>query len=167
MEAPTSSPKPGQELLHSKPPNIGEVAAAGVATAAEQDGKKRKLNHDGFCSSKYFKICSIVKELRPFFVEVSRTPNFRDGKVAHEIQIRMKTLVELTKQLRSETSAITKCSEIPAKEPLSAVVKEENIEKQQKEENKAPQPQPGENPAVSVNAMENGIRGSLEESVMK
>ncbi|KAH0462176.1 hypothetical protein IEQ34_009751 [Dendrobium chrysotoxum] len=183
MEVPASAPQQGHEVPDSKPPKAGEdsTAAATATTtvaSANQDGRKRKLDQDGFRRSKYFKICSIVKELRPFFVEVdikpdfhfcvckvSRTPNFRDGKVSHEIQIRMKSLVELTKQLRSETS-IAKCCETPVKEHLSAVVKEENIEKHPEGHKQAPPPVPGEDPAASVNAMENGIRGSLEESLL-
>ncbi|KAL0918267.1 hypothetical protein M5K25_010266 [Dendrobium thyrsiflorum] len=147
MEVPASAPQQGlQEVPDSKPPKAGEdsTAAATATTtvaSANQDGRKRKLDHDGFRRSNYFKICSIVKELRPFFVEVSGTPNFRDGKVSHEIQIRMKSLVELTKQLRNETS-IAKCCETPVKEPLSAVVKEENIEKHPEGHKQAPPPLP-------------------------
>ncbi|KAI0510003.1 hypothetical protein KFK09_010603 [Dendrobium nobile] len=168
MEVPASAPQLGHEVPDSKPPKAGEDSTAAAATAAttvasaNQDGRKRKLDHDGFRMSKYFKICSIVKEMRPFFVEVSRTPNFRDGKVSHEIQIRMKSLIELTKQLRTETS-IAKCCETPAKEPLSVVVKEENIEKHPEGHKQAlPPPLPGEDPAASVNAIENGIREKNE-----
>ncbi|PKU63045.1 hypothetical protein MA16_Dca012355 [Dendrobium catenatum] len=216
MEVPASAPQLGHEVPDSKPPKAGEDSTAATATAtatatsANQDGRKRKLDHDGFRMSKYFKICSIVKELRPFFVEVdikpdflfcvckvSRTPNFRDGKYAfgpsvatidasipanfyglytlsqvnfeslvQHSNIGMKSLIELTKQLRTETS-IAECCETPVKEPLSAVVKEENIEKHPEGHKQAPPPPlPGEDRAASVNAIENGIRGSLEESLL-
>ncbi|XP_020570775.1 uncharacterized protein LOC110017944 [Phalaenopsis equestris] len=157
MEAPPSTPQQAQEVPRSKPAN---AAAAAVVVTAEQDGKKRKLDHDGFRGSKYFKICSIAKELRPFFVEVSRTPNFRNSKAAHEIQIRMKTLAELTKELRSETSSLSKRYDISLKEPFSSVVKEEKIEKEQEGEKQVSLPEPSVDPA------ENGIKGLSEESLL-
>ncbi|PKA59440.1 hypothetical protein AXF42_Ash019594 [Apostasia shenzhenica] len=105
----------------------GEKAAA---APAPQDVKKRKIDDDGFYSTKYFKIRSIINDLRPFFVEVLQTPNFRESKAAHEIQTRLKTMEDLTKQLRNETGSALNSHETCLEQPLSGSVKEEVVENQ-------------------------------------
>ncbi|KAF8412256.1 hypothetical protein HHK36_000216 [Tetracentron sinense] len=50
--------------------------------------KKRKFDNVDIQNSNYFKILAVVKELRPYFIEVLRTPDYQNCKAAHEIQKR-------------------------------------------------------------------------------
>ncbi|KAJ0963782.1 hypothetical protein J5N97_028904 [Dioscorea zingiberensis] len=69
------------------------------------ENKKRKADDVGdFQNSSYFKIRTIVKDLRPFFVQLFEAPDFRNSEAAREIRRRMKVMIELTKQLRTDTS---------------------------------------------------------------
>ncbi|KAK9178802.1 hypothetical protein WN943_027996 [Citrus x changshan-huyou] len=50
---------------------------------------KRKLAHNAdLYNSAYFKIRSLARELRPHFIQVLQTPDFRNSKAANEIKLR-------------------------------------------------------------------------------
>ncbi|KAF5464247.1 hypothetical protein F2P56_014339 [Juglans regia] len=72
--------------------------------------KKRPLDSSSIHiqNPKYFKMRAVLKELRPHFVEVMRTPDFRNCKAAHEIQEQMKLLMELYKVITTETVSVSK-----------------------------------------------------------
>ncbi|XP_059455795.1 uncharacterized protein LOC132186035 [Corylus avellana] len=94
--------------------------------------KKRPLDTSVHIHNpKYFKMRAVLKELRPHFLEVLRTPDFRNCKAAHEIREQMKLLMELYKEITAETVSIGKSKNVTESQPLSG----ENPEGQK------PQPQ--------------------------
>ncbi|KAI9162600.1 hypothetical protein LWI28_028857 [Acer negundo] len=64
---------------------------------------KRKLADAHFHNSAYFKIRALTRQLRPHFIQVLQTPDFRNCKAAHEIRTQMKLMVDLYKQMIAET----------------------------------------------------------------
>ncbi|XP_020571610.1 uncharacterized protein LOC110018595 [Phalaenopsis equestris] len=83
MEEPRAATLQGQP----KPPNP-EGAEPVAVTANAPANKKRKSDSGGFHNSDFVKVRALVKELRPFFMEVLHTPDFRNSKAAYEIQKR-------------------------------------------------------------------------------
>ncbi|MBA0611145.1 hypothetical protein Godav_011849 [Gossypium davidsonii] len=82
-------------------------------------GKKRSLdNCNDFKNSKFFKMRRLLKDLRPHFIDVLRTPDFRNSKAANEIKENMKLLVELYKQVMAETVPIEKCNNAAVNQPV-------------------------------------------------
>ncbi|KAH7522612.1 hypothetical protein FEM48_Zijuj07G0157100 [Ziziphus jujuba var. spinosa] len=94
---------------------------------SERKMVKRPLHNDSPYpnSNCFFKIRALLKDIRPHFLEVLRTPDFRSCKAAHEIQERLndfgldgdprvevgletKLLMELYKQMTAQTIAIGK-----------------------------------------------------------
>lgn len=72
MEEPRVASLQGQEAHEPKPTNlIGAGPVAVTASASAPDSKKRKPNDGGFHNSEYVKVRALVKELRPFFMEVT------------------------------------------------------------------------------------------------
>ncbi|KAK8284524.1 hypothetical protein V6Z11_D08G160600 [Gossypium hirsutum] len=81
--------------------------------------KKRSLdNCNDFKNSKFFKMRRLLKDLRPHFIDVLRTPDFRNSKAANEIKENMKLLVELYKQVMAETVPIEKCNNAAVNQPV-------------------------------------------------
>ncbi|GMY09188.1 UV excision repair protein RAD23 homolog [Fagus crenata] len=64
-------------------------------------------------NSNYFKMRAVLKQLRPHFLEVLRTPDFRNCKAADEIREQMKLLVELHKEITAETISFGKSKNVP------------------------------------------------------
>ncbi|CAI0470393.1 unnamed protein product [Linum tenue] len=62
--------------------------------------RKRGPESDG---GSYFKIRAVIKDIRPHLLEVIRTADFRSCKGAHQIQEKLKLLMELCKQMTAET----------------------------------------------------------------
>ncbi|KAI3731897.1 hypothetical protein L1987_63089 [Smallanthus sonchifolius] len=58
--------------------------------------------------SNYFKIRALLKDLRPHFLEVLRTPDFQASKAACEINQQMKVLMKLYEEMTSETNTTEK-----------------------------------------------------------
>ncbi|OMO78745.1 hypothetical protein CCACVL1_14141 [Corchorus capsularis] len=132
----TAPPPPQQEP--PRPP-----AAAPPSTAPEQPAnKKRPLENrnDQSQNSKYVKMRLILKDLRPHFIEVLRTPDFRNCKAANEIKEQIKLLLELHGQITAETVSAEKCNNAPGNQSLTG-----QTDKKQKPEQ---QPQ-AVKPAVS------------------
>ncbi|KAF8017134.1 hypothetical protein BT93_H2357 [Corymbia citriodora subsp. variegata] len=63
--------------------------------------KKRPLdaNASSVQNSKYFKMRAVLGDLRPHFIEVLRTPDFRNSKAAEEIRKQVKFLMDLYTQI--------------------------------------------------------------------
>ncbi|KAL6322634.1 hypothetical protein AAG906_015320 [Vitis piasezkii] len=60
-------------------------------TSLPQKTKKRSLDSNvSIQNSKYFKTRAVVKDLRPHFIEVLRSPDFRNCKAANEIREHVK-----------------------------------------------------------------------------
>ncbi|XP_062090318.1 uncharacterized protein LOC133796703 [Humulus lupulus] len=70
------------------------------------NSKKRPLpTHSPSHNSKRLKLRLLLKGLRPHFIEVLRTPDFRKCRAANEIQEQLKHVVELCKQAISEANS--------------------------------------------------------------
>ncbi|BFG23340.1 hypothetical protein CerSpe_096140 [Prunus speciosa] len=69
-----------------------------------RDTRKRKpmINMDLQKHSSMFKIRALVQQLRPNFIEVLQTPDFRNSKAADEIRKQMKLLMDLYKQMAKD-----------------------------------------------------------------
>ncbi|KAI7755063.1 hypothetical protein M8C21_006530 [Ambrosia artemisiifolia] len=59
--------------------------------------------------SSYYKMRALLKDLRPHFLEVLRTPDFQKSKAASEINQQMKVLMKLYEEMTSETKTMEKC----------------------------------------------------------
>ncbi|KAL0913722.1 hypothetical protein M5K25_017203 [Dendrobium thyrsiflorum] len=150
MEGPTVASRQGQEAREPKPNPSNQEGAEAIAATANASDNKRKPDNGGFHNSEYVKVRALVKELRPFFMEVLHTPDFRESKAAYEIKKRMKTMIELTKQL-TETASTLKPSKIH-EQPLHGAIKEENAENKVEVNKQITQPQQSEILAASANS---------------
>lgn len=76
------------------------------------NSRKRPLA-DGTASiqdSLRYKIRAVVRDLRPHFIEVLKTPEFRNCKAATDIREGMKLLIDLYKELAEQTARLESCS---------------------------------------------------------
>ncbi|PKU78455.1 uncharacterized protein LOC110102953 [Dendrobium catenatum] len=151
MEEPTVASRQGQEARERKPNPSNQEGAEPIAAAANASDNKRKPDNGGFHNSEYVKVRAIVKELRPFFMEVLHTPDFRESKAAYEIKKRMKTMIELTKQL-IESASTLKPSKVHEQPLHGAAIKEENAEKKVEVNKQITQTQQSEILAASGNS---------------
>ncbi|KAK9273020.1 hypothetical protein L1049_017827 [Liquidambar formosana] len=120
-------PKPAQNTSNPNPnPNPPNTAQTLPAPQPRQTpplpprNKKRPLecNNVHMQDSRYFKMRAVLKDLRPHFIEVLRTPDFQNCKAAHEIREQMKLLMDLYKQITVETVSIGKLKNVPETQPL-------------------------------------------------
>ncbi|KAK8944827.1 hypothetical protein KSP39_PZI008654 [Platanthera zijinensis] len=167
MERPTDPPPQAHEGHESKslPPEGANPVAVSVvadAAAAAPNSNKRKTDIDGFKNSEYCKVRAIVKELRPFFMEVMDAPDFRESKAADEIRKRMKTMMELTKQL-TETASTLKPSIVPEQQLNGAVMKE-NADKKVELEKQSKEPRPSKIQAASISISTGNAREQKGEA---
>ncbi|KAK9292486.1 hypothetical protein L1049_020459 [Liquidambar formosana] len=93
------------------PPSLSTVQDA------HAHSNKRKLSNPDISNSSYFKIRALVHRLRPHFIEVLQTPDFRNCKAAHEIKKQMKLVMDLCKQMTMETNP--KSENVLERQPLS------------------------------------------------
>ncbi|KAK6239849.1 hypothetical protein QUC31_005318 [Theobroma cacao] len=114
-------PKAAQNPPPIQDPNPPAAAQTGPpppqqpppSTAPEQPaGKKRppETSNDQLQHSEYHKMRLILRDLRPHFIEVLRTPDFRNCKAADEIREKVKLLMELYKQMPAGTVPTEKCN---------------------------------------------------------
>ncbi|XP_057780503.1 uncharacterized protein LOC130999060 [Salvia miltiorrhiza] len=71
--------------------------------------RKRPLQHE-IQDSPYYKMRGLLKDLRPHFIEVLRTPDFRNCKAADDIRQGMKLLMELYQEMTENSVKLEKCS---------------------------------------------------------
>ncbi|GLU00669.1 hypothetical protein SLE2022_180180 [Rubroshorea leprosula] len=135
MEVDTPSmedPQPVQDQPQTQvtdPPSTAEApppptpASPPPPPSLPSESKKRPLDNSNgqLVNSKYYKMRLIVKELRPHFIEVLRTPDFRNCKAANEIKERMELLMELYNQMPAETVSSEKQKEVLESQPLAGV----------------------------------------------
>ncbi|XP_022770421.1 huntingtin [Durio zibethinus] len=143
MEEPTAAQKP-PPTQDPNPPTAAQTTPLPPQqeppqppTPPEQPAsKKRPLENrnDHFQNSKYFKMRLVLKDLRPHFIEVLRTPDFRNCTAANEIKEKMKLLVELYKQMTAETVS----ESLPGETGMKQKPEGQPQEKQQSEDGKAP-----------------------------
>ncbi|XP_059651423.1 uncharacterized protein LOC132299018 [Cornus florida] len=88
--------------------------------------KKRPLDSNAnLQNSKYFKMRAVLKDLRPHFIEVLRTPDFQNCKAAHEIREQMNLLMDLYKEMTAESITIKKCKNVTREDqPLPSDVQD-------------------------------------------
>ncbi|XP_052171206.1 leucine-rich repeat extensin-like protein 3 [Diospyros lotus] len=122
--AQTENPKAAQSLPPQPPETTLPSAESANPSAAQSlpprppappslpaNSKKRPLDQiDHIKNSRYFKMRAVLKDLRPHFIEVLRTPDIQNCKAAHEIREQMKILMDLYKEMTTETISITKCN---------------------------------------------------------
>ncbi|KAM0945119.1 hypothetical protein DsansV1_C10g0099171 [Dioscorea sansibarensis] len=116
----------------SAEPPLEEPKPPPPAPPQSESRKRKALDAGDFHNSGYFKIRAIVKELRPFFVQLFEAPDFRNCEAACEIRRRMKVMIELTKQLRTDTPSPPKakrqeqtCSGVKAEHYLGKLQEEQ------------------------------------------
>ncbi|PON92062.1 hypothetical protein TorRG33x02_121340 [Trema orientale] len=135
---PTATPTPTQV------PNPPSAASQGLPPQPppSSNSRKRPLDNDSLShNSKPFKLRLLLKGLRPHFLQVLRTPDFRNCKAANEIQEQVKIVVELYKQVISETISSGK-NNATGSQPLSGESKDG--QNQQEKLSEKPQPEAGE-----------------------
>ncbi|XP_030457258.1 uncharacterized protein LOC115678094 [Syzygium oleosum] len=93
MEDPKPAPDPTAQAPPGQPP-------------LPPQSKKRPLDADAssFQNSKYFKMRAVLGDLRPHFIEVLRTPDFRNCKAAEEIRKQVKLLMDLYTQITGNST---------------------------------------------------------------
>ncbi|KAL1547636.1 hypothetical protein AAHA92_15967 [Salvia divinorum] len=60
--------------------------------------------------SSYYKMCELLKDLRPHFIDVLKTPDFRNCQAADVIRQGMKLLMELYQEMTEKAVTLEKCS---------------------------------------------------------
>ncbi|KAL1546295.1 hypothetical protein AAHA92_22910 [Salvia divinorum] len=60
--------------------------------------------------SSYYKMRELLKDLRPHFIDVLKTPDFRNCLAADEIRQGMKLLMELYQEMTEKAVKLEKCS---------------------------------------------------------
>ncbi|KAL5727499.1 hypothetical protein ACHQM5_000688 [Ranunculus cassubicifolius] len=96
--------------------------------------KKRKAENVNSYNDNYIKLCNIIKDLRPHFIEVLRTPDFRNSKAADEIRKKMKHVMDVSKQVQVETTSTKISNKPPESEPSSNEIKDTKLIDTQSEE---------------------------------
>ncbi|XP_023886924.2 uncharacterized protein LOC111999025 [Quercus suber] len=96
QSAPNTQPQPQPQGPHSVPTRPMRPILPKT--------HKRKLIDTTFSNpnSSYFKIRALTQQLRPRFIEVLHTPDFRNCKAANEVRKRMRLLLDLYKQMTVE-----------------------------------------------------------------
>ncbi|KAG9154481.1 hypothetical protein Leryth_020502 [Lithospermum erythrorhizon] len=61
----------------------------------------------------YYKIRAVLKDVRPHFLQVLRTPDFRNCEAASEIRQKLKVLLDLYKEMTAETINVEKVKSEP------------------------------------------------------
>ncbi|KAL7121349.1 hypothetical protein ACP275_02G177000 [Erythranthe tilingii] len=76
------------------------------------ESRKRPLENDtvSIQNTPYYKIRAVLRDLRPHFIEVLKTPDFRNCKAADDIREGMKLVMELYREMTAETGKLEKCS---------------------------------------------------------
>ncbi|XP_021800817.1 uncharacterized protein LOC110745055 [Prunus avium] len=135
-------PNPAQPTVTqiANPPNSEEaLPPQPPPSSLPPKTKKRPLDNDAHISnSSYFKVRAVLKEIRPHFLEVLRTPDFRLCKAANDIQEQVKLLMELYKQMTAEAVSTARCKNVPEGQPLSGEKSQDTRASGKPSENKFP-----------------------------
>ncbi|XP_073146856.1 uncharacterized protein [Henckelia pumila] len=76
-----------------------------------QQGRKRSLEQ--FQDSPYYKLRVALKDLRPHFIQVLKTPDFHNCDAADKIRDGMRVMMDLYQEITSESSPLEKCTTVP------------------------------------------------------
>ncbi|XP_057872142.1 uncharacterized protein LOC131078452 isoform X1 [Cryptomeria japonica] len=101
------TPKPTKAVT---PPAGGGASASPIAASATARKRRKTGTPESvyFYDSKYAKIRTTLRELRPVFIEILKTPDYRSSRHALEVCKGMRQMMELCKQLRTETCMLGK-----------------------------------------------------------
>ncbi|KAJ0235640.1 Uncharacterized protein HA466_0264370 [Hirschfeldia incana] len=102
---------PAMDLDSPPIPTRPHVGGAQVAPSDPSSGRGRKRSLEGnfkIENSNYYKMRLLVKDLRPHFLQVLRTPDFKNCQAAIEIQEKMKLLLQLYQEMIGQTPKLEK-----------------------------------------------------------
>lgn len=99
--------------------------------------KKRPLEHADslFQNSNYVKIRTVVRDLRPLFIEVLQTPDYQNCKASHEIREQLKILMKLYDNLKADVVSLGKCKNMQDGQSLD----HKTLQEQQPQHLKSPE----------------------------
>ncbi|KAK2415790.1 hypothetical protein QL285_038245 [Trifolium repens] len=91
-----------------------EETKAPVAVAATQHTlhtqtpttRKRPLDSNSNSNSNYFKIRALVRDLRPHFIQVLQTPDYKNCKASHEIRDQLKIVLKVYDDLKADVVSL-------------------------------------------------------------
>ncbi|KAJ6825067.1 uncharacterized protein M6B38_378380 [Iris pallida] len=120
-DPPLPPPLPKPEQVKPEP----EPEPAPPSSHSHGGGTKRKLVSLGdFRNTNYYKIRTIIRDLRPLFLQVIHAPDFRHNKVVGDIRKQMKTMIELARELRY-AEYNTRLQTLAKEQPSGGAAKEE------------------------------------------
>ncbi|PKI45433.1 uncharacterized protein LOC116204833 [Punica granatum] len=99
-------PPPTETHPNSRKRPLDSSSSAATTTNSNNVSRIRSSNN-------YFKMRSLLKDLRPHFIEVLRTPDFRNCKAAQEIREKLKLLMDLYMLMIKEPSSTAKLNNSP------------------------------------------------------
>ncbi|XP_058737339.1 uncharacterized protein LOC131609610 [Vicia villosa] len=93
-----------------------QPAKAHVAVAPTQHtlqtqiptSKKRPFDSLSNSTSNYFKIRALIRDLRPHFIQVLQTPDYKNCKASHEIRDKLKTVLKVYNDLKVDVASVGK-----------------------------------------------------------
>ncbi|KAF8027043.1 hypothetical protein BT93_E0076 [Corymbia citriodora subsp. variegata] len=101
---------------------------------SRKSNKKRPLDPNvRIQASPYYKMRSLLDELRPSFIEVLATPDFRNGRAAQEIKEKLKLFMELYGEMTASAETISSTKHSNVKEGKRAKGENQATEKRQAE----------------------------------
>ncbi|OIS95703.1 PREDICTED: uncharacterized protein LOC109235192 [Nicotiana attenuata] len=106
-------------------------------TSSQQHMNSRKRPLD--TSTPYYKMRLIVEDLRPHVIEVLRTPDFRNCKAATEIRQQLNLLMDLYKEMMTETVNPEAAKDAPGAQPMSVDIKDGEKSSEQQKDTKPPE----------------------------
>nr|XP_043625032.1 uncharacterized protein LOC122596509 [Erigeron canadensis] len=94
-----------------------EIQNSNNTSAAQTNVRKRSITDmttaiNNIHHSNCFKIRALIKDLRPHFLQVLRTPDFQTSKSAVEINQQMKLLMKLYEEMTSNTVTLDKSNTV-------------------------------------------------------
>ncbi|XP_020963004.1 uncharacterized protein LOC107608292 [Arachis ipaensis] len=112
-KAPETSPSPSSAAASSAPPTtqssqlpLPSPPPTTRGAAIPSSTKKRPLESDSF--SNYYKIRALIPDLRPHFIQVLRTPDYKSSKESREIREQLKIVVKLYDDMKAEAVSLAK-----------------------------------------------------------
>ncbi|KAI3920146.1 hypothetical protein MKX01_017803 [Papaver californicum] len=168
QKPPTPVPATDLPKTTENPKNLIQNPSSLPPLPPNHTTKKRKPVDNVDTKNKCFKIRAIVKDLRPNFIEVLRTPDFQKSRAAEEIKTKMSLLIHLYKQLVSETVSTATCNSGVQSLPGESKVEQIPLEKLPEAKYGA-QPQPDQipqtvsEPTLDVNSSNNDVQGVVFE----
>ncbi|XP_020218547.1 uncharacterized protein LOC109801828 [Cajanus cajan] len=82
-----------------------------VKTAmAPPPSRKRPL--ESTVHSNYFNLRAVIRDLRPRFLQVLRTPDFKNCKASQEIREQMKTVIKLYDNMKADAVSLAKSKNV-------------------------------------------------------